>query len=264
MLVLLPPSQGKATEGGEEAPAAPVDLRSLSLPALTRARREVLETLAAVSARPDALALLGAGERLRGEVERNTRWRSEPAVPVARLYSGVLYDAMDVPSLSPEARGRAEATVLVASAAYGALRLTDRVAPYRLSMGTSLPGLGRLAAWWRPALRAALDPVTDGHLLVDCRSTDYAAAWAPRGDAAGRTVAVRVLRERDGRRTVVSHMAKHTRGLVARACVEAPQPPTTPDELAEVVAKGLVETGADVELGAPARDGRRVLDVVTG
>ena len=65
-------------------------------------------------------------------------------------------------------------------------------------------------------------------VVVDCRSSSYAAAWRPGPEVAARTVAVRVLREQDGARSVVSHMAKHTRGLVARALLQAPRAPRTP------------------------------------
>ncbi len=49
--------------------------------------------------------------------------------------------------------------------------------------------------------------------MVDCRSSTYAAAWSPPVE---NTVAVNVYQERDGKRTVVSHFAKHTRGELAR------------------------------------------------
>ena len=45
-------------------------------------------------------------------------------------------------------------------------------------------------------------------VVVDCRSSTYAAAWAPQGPLAERWVQVRV--------PGATHMAKHTRGLVAR------------------------------------------------
>ncbi|MEJ5945663.1 peroxide stress protein YaaA [Pseudokineococcus basanitobsidens] len=272
MLVLLPPSQGKA--GADEG--EPVDLRGLSFPGLTATRRRVLAAAARLGrTRAGREALGAASDQLRPEAERTTRWRTEPAVAVADLYTGVLYDALDLPSLGDGARARADERLVVASAAWGALRPDDRVPPYRLAMDVPLPDLGRLAALWREPLRAALDPVTEGHLVVDCRSADYAAAWAPRGPTASRTVPVRVLRESEGRRSVVSHMAKHARGLVARALVLAPAEPTTPEELRDLLAATLpplvreataasVRGAGDVvvELGAPARDGRRVLDVV--
>ncbi|MGI3786660.1 MAG: hypothetical protein ACRYG2_38435, partial [Janthinobacterium lividum] len=48
-------------------------------------------------------------------------------------------------------------------------------------------------------------------------------------------VAVRVFSDVAGRRTVVSHAAKHTRGLVARWLCEADETPRTPATLAAVV-----------------------------
>jgi cytoplasmic iron level regulating protein YaaA (DUF328/UPF0246 family) len=147
---------------------------------------------------------------------------------------------------------------VVVSAAWGALRLGDRVPPYRVSMDVDLPDVGPLASFWRQHLTPVLDDLGGERLVVDCRSSTYASAWRPRGEAAAGTVAVRVLREVAGRRTVVSHMAKHTRGLVARHLVSrSGRDPRTPDGLADAVAEAF-----EVELGSPARDGSRTLDVI--
>ena len=63
------------------------------------------------------------------------------------------------------------------------------------------------------------------------------AGGRPVGPAARRYVAVRVFAEVDGRRTVVSHLAKHTRGLVARWLCEADRAPHTPRAVAALVAE---------------------------
>lgn len=218
----------------------------------------MLEALSAASAAPDALERLKVGASLDTEVHRNTRWRTEPALPAAELYSGVLYDALDLASLPAGSRRRATARVVVISAAWGALRLGDRVPPYRASMDVDLPDVGPLATFWRQHLTPVLDDLSGERLVVDCRSSTYASAWRPRGETAARTVAVRVLREVAGRRTVVSHMAKHTRGLIARHLVSrSGRDPRTPHGLADAVAEVF-----DVELGSPARDGSRTLDVI--
>ena len=90
----------------------------------------------------------------------------------------------------------------------------------------AVAGLGRLASYCKPRLSEALAPLIDGDLLVDCRSSTYATAWVP---PAEQTVAVNVFRERDGKRSVVSHFAKHTRGELARHLLtrrgKAPQSP---------------------------------------
>ena len=179
----------------------------------------MLEALGTVSAHEDALALLGVGASLRADVERNTRLHAEPAAPAHQVYSGVLYDALGYNSLTPAQRRKADASVLVVSALWGAIRFADRVPAYRLSMGTALPDVGRLASFWKPQLTDALRRPRTGELLVDCRSSTYAAAWTP---PAAQTVAVNVFTEVDGVRKVVSHFAKHTRGELARHLLTPP------------------------------------------
>ena len=253
MLVLLPPSESK---WAGPARGAPVRLGSLSHPELTGAREQVLDALVEVSAREDAPALLGAGAGLAQVVRANTTLRTRPAAPASRVYTGVLFDALDLPSVPAAAARR----VLVVSALWGALRPGDRVPGYRLSMGTDLPGTGPLPAFWRRHLAPVLDALAAaaGQVVVDARSSTYAAAWKPPRDLAARVVALRVLRERDGRRSVVSHMAKHTRGQVARhLLVRAGPVPADAEALASAVAEAF-----PAEL-APAVPGRpRTLDVV--
>jgi cytoplasmic iron level regulating protein YaaA (DUF328/UPF0246 family) len=251
-LILLPPSEGKTGRSRGRA----VDLPSLSFPALTAVREQVLDTLSKVSAADDAYDVLGVGPSLQPEVDRNTRWRSEPAVPVSELYAGVLYDALGYATLSAGSKRRAGNRLLVVSAAWGALRMADRVPPYRLSMGATLPGLGPLASVWRDPLAAALSDI-DG-VIVDCRSSTYAAAWRPTGEQAAKWVAVNVVRERDGVRSVVSHNAKHTRGLVARHLLESGKDPGTPKALHKLVGEHwnaeLDRTGAGWTLTVVEQD----------
>jgi hypothetical protein len=185
----------------------------LGFPELNPYRAKVLEALGTASAHQDALALLGVGASLREDVERNTRLHAEPAAPAHSIYSGVLYDALGYRSLTPAQRRKADASVLVISALWGALRFGDSVPAYRLSMGTALPDVGRLAPFWKARLGQTLASLAQGHLLVDCRSSTYAAAWAPPPE---QTVTVNVFTEAGGVRKVVSHFAKHTRGELAR------------------------------------------------
>lgn len=227
MHILLPPSEKKATEGD----GPPLDLASLSFPELTAARKRVITALTRACRRRDAPEALGlpAGQ-VDEALARNKALNEAPALPAARLYTGVLYDNLDLPSLDPEA---AAERVVVFSGLWGALRLTDRVPPYRLSMSVSLPPLGRLGTFWKPAMTKALRP---SGLIVDMRSGPYAAAWKAPQPA----VAVRVFRETatDGvpKRTVVSHMAKATRGAIAHDLLEAGADPATPEELLKAVA----------------------------
>lgn len=227
MLVLLPPSEGKARGSGRRG--APIDLGSLSGPELTAAREQVLDRLIETSGRPDALQRLGVGPALASEVECNTRLRQAPARRVGDLYTGVLYAALDLPHLPPGGGARATRRLLVVSALWGALRIHDRVPAYRLSMGADLADLGPLAAFWRPRLGPVLAGAAGRGIVVDCLSGAYRAAWTPSRELAERTLAVRVVREQAGRRSAVSHLAKLTRGQVARhLLLREGSPPRSP------------------------------------
>src|SRR5665647_2936814 len=103
-------------------------------PATAAARAEVAAALALVSAQPDAPELLGVSANLHADIRHNTRLGSAPAVPVADLYTGVLYDALGLPSMDTAARRRANRWIVVVSALFGAVRPTDKAPPYRLSM----------------------------------------------------------------------------------------------------------------------------------
>jgi hypothetical protein len=265
VLILLPPSEGKADPAAGDRP--PLDLGALSFPELTPARAEAVEALTALCAGPDdtALAVLGLTAGQVGELARDRALAASPALPAAELYTGVLYDALGLGGLlaDPATADRTRAAVVIFSGLWGVLRVDDPVPPYRLAMGVKLPPLGPLAGFWRPALRAALAEPSGGRLLVDMRSAPYAAAWRPEAAARERHVAVRVLRERRVRRkvtrSVVSHMAKATRGAVAGALLRTGAAPGTPKDLAEAVN----DLGYRAELTEPPRPGASaVLDVI--
>jgi cytoplasmic iron level regulating protein YaaA (DUF328/UPF0246 family) len=230
VLLLLPPSEGKATPGR----GRPVDLESLAFPELAPVRRVVLESLLELCDGPveRACAVLGLGPTQVADIARNRALASAPTLPAGRLYSGVLYDALDLASLSPEARRRAARSVLVASGLWGMVRLGDRIPAYRLAGGVNMPGLGPLSRYWRPALAGVLPAAAAGKLVLDLRSGTYAAAWHPPAPLADRTVTVTV---RHGGK-VVSHHNKAAKGRIARAVLCAPVSPRTPVALADLVA----------------------------
>lgn len=232
MLILLPPSEGKAPTRRR---GRPVDLDALGLPELTPTRRLVLDALVTASGRPDALTLLGLGEGLRGEVERNRLLPQAPAMPALEVYTGVLYDALGYGTLSLAARRRATRVLRVQSALWRPVGPADRITPYRLSMGATLPGTGPLARRWRSVLPGPMAALAGSGLVIDCRSAPYAAAWLPSGEAARSLLAVRVFTEVHGYRTVVSHLAKQIRGEVVRTLLEHPGRLATARDAAEVV-----------------------------
>ncbi|MFV0286110.1 MAG: YaaA family protein [Demequina sp.] len=227
MLILLPPSEGKTPP----AAGPPVDMAALSHPSLTGARERVGAALAKVSGQRNAFDVLDVGPSLHDEVERNRSLWTNPADVAARVYSGVLYDAAGAADWDGTSLARAAERIRIISALWGAVSPADRIPAYRLSMSTSLGRIGALASFWRQHLAADLSHLAGDGIIVDCRSSSYVAAWRPTGHPC---VAVRVERELHGKRSVVSHMAKHTRGLLAGALVAADTAPATASDVADV------------------------------
>jgi cytoplasmic iron level regulating protein YaaA (DUF328/UPF0246 family) len=224
VFILLPPSEGKA-DGPRRGQA--VDLGRLSVPELAEERRAVLEDLVKLSADPAAaLATLGLTVGQAAEVERNARLASAPAVAAGKVYTGVLYDALDLNSLDAAAKRRAGRQLLIFSGLWGVVGIGDRIPPYRCSIGVRLPSTGPLTAHWKRALRAPLDDVAGDGLVLDLRSSAYAGMWAPRN-----AVTVRVLH--GGK--VVSHFNKATKGRIVRALLTSGAQPRNAARLTETL-----------------------------
>lgn len=244
VLILLPPSEGKAPAGD----GPPLDLDSLVLPALGKTRNPILNALTKVASGSEkrALATLGLTPGLAGELEADRGLRTSATLPAAERYTGVLYDALDLPSLLAPDAG-VDSRVLIFSGLWGVVRPSDRIPRYRCSMNVTLPRLGGLASRWRTALGSCLPRYVGSQLVVDLRSGTYMAPWKP-GEHA---VVVRVLLERDGKRSIVSHFNKATKGRLARSLLTSPAEPRDAKEFAELVGS----LGFVAELVAPARPG---------
>ncbi len=250
MLILLPPSEGKT----RPAAGPRLDLDSLSFPALTPVRAQLLRALITMcSGNPKrAMQALDLGPTQAEAIAINAGLADEPTARADEIYTGVLFSSLDLGSLDATSRSRADESLAIASALFGLLRPNDHIPAYRLSGDGSLPRLGTVASRWRPPLPRVLRDATADGLLIDLRSGMYAALGKPPVELAERTVTMRVLHEQSGVRKVVSHFNKATKGRIVRALLESGTDPTTIAELHDV----LGDLGWTVE-----RDGQR-LDVV--
>ncbi len=175
--ILLPPSEGKTPP----ATGDPLDLTALSSPDLNPKRKQVLGALKKVSKRRDALTALGVGASLTEDVARNVTIDFQPCAPALLTYTGVLYEAMGAADLVAAAEADASMAerlrdVHVFSAVFGQVNGLDPIPAYRLAMKTDLGRLGRLSTWWKPILAKSFS-VGSEEVVLDCRSSDYRAAW---------------------------------------------------------------------------------------
>jgi hypothetical protein len=174
-----------------------------------------------------------------------------PTMPALDRFTGVLFAALDVPSLTAGQRRQAYASTLVFSGAFGALAGDEPVPLHRVPASATLPRIGGLATYWRRVLAGSLARrIGSEQLVVDLRSSDYAAMWQPAPLQAGRVVTVRVLEDRAGRLQAVSWSSKHGKGLLARELLAADS------------ARSPVQTVEDVAAAA-GRIGYRVIPRVT-
>lgn len=202
MLIILPPSETKAHGGN----GAALNWDGLSFPALNPIRREIAAELQSLDV-DEALEVLKISEKLRAEAESNRQLETSPTMPALERFTGVLYDALDAPSLPPEARRY----LAVGDALFGLVRADDPIPHYRLSGGTKLGGR-TLKSRWGTAISDELRALAEDELVIDMRSGTYQQLGKLKEAA---TVRVESVQE-DGSRKVVSHFNKHYKGELAR------------------------------------------------
>ena len=252
MRILLPPSAGKTTKETTNH----LQLEKLwQAEHLTQTRRQLIDDVQNTALLADAAQIFKLGPKNAHEISQNLEIYDAPALAAWQLYDGVLYEAAKFAQIfssgepsqgsqgqvgnhrgdQPQGSGQSQADqsqglqrqleelTLVFSALFGPVRLTDLITPHRLSGSVKLPGQGSVASIWSKALKELLTQQLSGHVVVDLRSAEYGAMYRPtRGsDCLLLNIAVAKVNPATGKRSVVSHWAKHTRGLLAGALLRA-------------------------------------------
>lgn len=253
MRILLPPSAGKTTKETTNH----LQLEKLwQAEHLTQTRRQLIDDVQNTALLADAAQIFKLGPKNAHEISQNLEVYDAPALAAWQLYDGVLYQAAkfaqifsygacaqggqgqgqgDQPQVSQGQGGQGqedqyqgdqrqlEELTLVFSALFGPVRLTDLITPHRLSGSVKLPGQGSVASIWSKPLKELLAQQLNGHVVVDLRSAEYGAMYRPvrGGECLTLNIAVAKVNPATGKRSVVSHWAKHTRGLLAGALLEA-------------------------------------------
>ena len=254
MRILLPPSAGKTTKESTNH----LQLEKLwQAEHLTQTRRQLINDVQNTALLADAAQIFKLGPKNAHEISQNLEVYDAPALAAWQLYDGVLYEAAKFAQIfsygacaqdgqgqgqgnQPQGSGQGqggqsqadqsqglqrqlEELTLVFSALFGPVRLTDLITPHRLSGSVKLPGQGSVASIWSKALKELLTQQLSGHVVVDLRSSEYGAMYRPAcgGECLTLNIAVAKVNPATGKRSVVSHWAKHTRGLLAGALLRA-------------------------------------------
>ncbi|HEY4152604.1 MAG TPA: peroxide stress protein YaaA [Pseudolysinimonas sp.] len=210
MLILLPPSETKL-DGGD--PGRPLSLDALSFPALAKPRQRALNAFRRLARNRGAATALRLGPTQAHELARNRLVEAGPTMPAIERFDGVLYEGLDVPSLTAAARDFARDHVAIASALFGLVRADDPIPAYRLSPDSRLPGTPLKALWSEPV--SAVIAAHPG-MILDLRSEAYVALGpSPRR---AESWYLRVVSEGDdGRQRALNHFNKKAKGELTRA-----------------------------------------------
>ncbi|QYM75714.1 YaaA family protein [Leucobacter luti] len=240
MLILLPPSETKRVGG-----TGSFDPNTLSRhEELGEARAAVQRALEAVSRDEVAAAkALKLGVKNRDERVHNLVLTGSGALPAIERYTGVLYDALDAPSLPNAARAWLDRHVAVQSALFGLIGAGEEIPAYRLSAGSRLPELAQpLKRVWNAA--HADFGWDNAGLVLDLRSKDYA-ALAPLPAERGWFLNV-AQRGADGAVRALNHFNKAAKGDLVRRMATTLPGSAEPVTARAGVSRGRLETPEDV------------------
>jgi uncharacterized protein len=234
----------------------PAQVKGATLPQFLEHSAELIELLR-LKTPPEIASLMGLSDSLAAlNVARYAAWSprftARNSKPAVLAFNGDVYEGLDAASLGEDDLAWAQQHVDILSGLYGALRPLDRLQPYRLEMGTSLPNArGRhLYAFWGDLLaeylnrRVAADPVP---VIVNLASLEYFKA-ADRKALKPKVIDCVFEDWKNGQYKIISFFAKRARGLMLRHAIT--RRVRVPADLESFDAEGY---GFDSAVSAPDR-----------
>jgi hypothetical protein len=210
LLVLLPPSETKRTGGV----GVSIDKAAVIWAALDPARDIVIAALVKLCQDDETAAkALKLGRTNKKDIQANLEIMTSATMPALARYSGVLYDALGYDELSAMALERAQKQMFIQSALFGLVPAMEHIPYYRLSAGSSLPGVSLSKLWI--AAHETVWPRLTGQIL-DMRSKAYVGLNPVPNDK--ESFFVEVLDAKSGR--ALNHFNKKAKGAFARAILE--------------------------------------------
>ena len=214
MIILLPPSEGKAAGGTPRTAWNPAS--GLLGKGLGPMRADMTRALAA--AKGGDQKLLGVkGDVLEQARAANRALAGSPTLPAWQRYTGVVWDHLDLASMTAGARKTALAALFVPSAVMGLVRADDPVPEYKLKMGASIAPVGKVSRFWKDALTSEVRKLSAKHVIVDLLPQEHAAAFD--FTDIPNVIHVDLVSKKGG--VVGGHNAKAAKGLLARHVLDS-------------------------------------------
>lgn len=214
-VILLPPSEAKAEHGQPRTKWGSTSGEFGKQ--LSGSRNELIRALEKVGG--GNAAILGVkGALLDRAKNANESLVGSPTLPAFERYTGVVWEHMNLESMTSPQRAKALEHIIVISGLLGAVGGADPLPDYRLRMSASLAPLGTLSRWWREPLSAVLNKQFADRVVVDLLPQVHRLAYAPDLEMLGDYMRV-AINERDGKSG--GHGAKAAKGRLARHILDS-------------------------------------------
>ena len=217
-VILLPPSEGKATGGNMKKPWSGES--GLFGGALGDDRNNVASRLRAIKGGDQKL--LGVkGAHLVQAQEDNCVLIGAPSLPAWQRYTGVVWGHLDLASFDSTTRSSTIKRIFVPSGLAGMVRADDPLPSYRLKMGARLSPFGNMASWWRDDMTDAFVSHVKKTIVVDLLPNEHRSAlnWAN----IPHVVRIDLVSKKGA--VVGGHNAKAAKGLLARHLLQSGNTP---------------------------------------
>lgn len=210
LFILLPPSEGKALSGVAGTKFKETDGKFGK--SLAKQRAEIISALRIENGGSQKLLGVSGTHLLRAQ-QANLALRGAKTLPARERYTGVVWDHLDLASLTSAQQKFADKNIIVVSGLLGLVTAGDAIPDYRLKIGASLEPMGKLSTWWREEISLALNKYCAGAVLIDLLPQEHSAAFVPDEKLLGAYFRVD-LATKSG--TAGGHDAKAAKGRLAR------------------------------------------------
>ena len=130
----------------------------------------------------------------------------KPTMKAIQRYTGIAFDAINYNQLEEDAKQYCDNNIVLFSNLFGILKADDLIPDYKYKQGASLPNIDTVKLY-KENIKEYLDSYL-GYEVIDLRAAYYDKFYKPTMP----TITYKFLK--DGK--VVSHWAKHYRGLVVK------------------------------------------------
>lgn len=207
-IILLPPSEGKAA-GGDTSNKWSATAGVFGS-ALETQRKAIVEQLR--KSKGGDQKLLGVGGQHLARAQSVNASLLSATLPAWQRYTGVVWDHLDLASMTAAKRKTFTQRIIVPSGLAGLVRADDPLPDYRLKMGARFAPFGLMSKWWRDAMTEALVSVVKKKVVIDLLPNEHRAALTM-SEISG-IVRVDLVAHSGG--IVGGHNAKAAKGLLAQ------------------------------------------------